>query len=508
MAEVPALNMRVNVDASGVSVGVQKAMAAMKQLSGSADKDIAKLRASFDSFGKSVARSLKIATAAIAAFALKLGKDAVQAAMEDEKSQALLANTLRNTTGATTAAIAGVENYITALQKTYSVADDELRPALARLASATGSVANGQALMSKALDVSAFAGTDLATASDAIIKATRGQFKALQLLVPGISLATIKSKDLVQVFEEVDKITAGSAATRTQTFEYRVKGLKIAFSEILETLGYRLMPVFENFISMIQTRILPQIEAWVALNKDKLADGLQKAAQAALNLVIFAAKFGDWVVNNTGLIKTMSIILASLWATSKVYAFAKAIGAVTAAFKGMALAEVAAGGGAMLGPITKGAAKAGPLATLGIALAGGGVADAIGKKFAEAIPGSKANRLKNAEKVFQFLPKSPSPLDITNGLMATSSSSPAATTDDLASWLKKITEELKKANSKASSSGNNIQYVTVYASDTNDIAKKLSKAAKNGTPINSSSSTTSSTTSNPAFSLSANLRDR
>lgn len=485
MAEVPALNMRINIDASGVSAGVQKAMTAMKQLSSSTDKDIVKLRDNFNAFGRTVARSMKIAIAAVGAFALKMGKDAVQAAMADEKSQALLANTLRNTTGATTAAIAGVEDYITALQKSTSVADDELRPALARLATATGSVSMGQNLMSTALDISAFAGTDLASASDAIIKATKGQFKALSLLVPGISLATLKSKDLGKVFEEVGRITAGSAATRTQTFEYRVKGLRIAFSEILETLGYRLLPVLEKFVTTLQTKILPQVEAWIALNKDKLADGLQKAAEAALKLVIFAAKFGEWVVNNTTTIKNMAIILAGIWGTAKVYAFAKAIGAVTAALRGMAIASAAAGGGTMLGPITKGAAKAGPLATLGIALAGGGLANSLGTKLAELIPGSKANRLKNSEKAFQFLPKSPSPSDITNGLKAKSSSAPVATSDDLAAWLKKITEELKKGNAKTTSSGNTVQYVTVYASDTNDIAKNLSKAAKNGVPTGS-----------------------
>jgi len=104
MAEVPALNMRINIDASGVTAGVQKAMTAMKQLSSSTDKDIVKLRDSFNAFGRTVARSMKIAIAAVGAFALKLGKDAVQAAMDDQKSQALLANALRNTTGATTAA--------------------------------------------------------------------------------------------------------------------------------------------------------------------------------------------------------------------------------------------------------------------------------------------------------------------------------------------------------------------------------------------------------------------
>lgn len=486
MAEIPPLNVKVNVDASGVSAGVAKASAAMKQLSASGNADISKMRDGFNRLGQQIARSMKIAAAAVGALAVKLGTDAVQAAIADEKSQVMLANALRNSTGATKSAIAGVEEYITKLQKTYSVADDELRPALARLATATGSVAMGQKLMGTALDVSAFAGVDLATASDAVIKATKGQFKALAMLVPGIDLATIKGKDLTKIFEEVGKITAGSASARAKTFEYRLKGLKLAFGEILESLGYRLMPVLEKFVTMLQSRILPQIEAWIALNGDKLAAGLQKAAEAALELVIAAAKFGNWVVNNIGTIKTLAVILATMWGTSKVIAFAKAINAVTIAYRGMATAQAAAGGTTFLGPITKNAAKGGMFATLFAALAAGNVGEDIGGWLAEQIPGTSANRLKTAKNVFgnpAYNPKSPSALDVSSGIFASSASAtPTATTDDLAEYLKAIEDELKKGNAKEDKD-KTIQYVTIYASNTNDIAKKLAKAAKNGQPI-------------------------
>jgi hypothetical protein len=193
-----------------------------------AQKDIATLSKSFDGFAKNAKRAFGIAAAASAAFAVKIGKDSIEAAIADQKSQALLANTLRNTTGATNEAIAGVETYITRLQKQFNVVDDDLRPAMARLVGATGSVAAAQGLMQTALDVSAKSGADLGTATGAIIKATSGQFKALKNLVPELSLATIKSKDVAKAFEEVNKASAGAAATRAQTLEYRLMGLKIA----------------------------------------------------------------------------------------------------------------------------------------------------------------------------------------------------------------------------------------------------------------------------------------
>lgn len=484
MAEaIPPLTVSIIFDTSSITAGVQKASSAMKQLTNSANKDISKLRDGFEAFGKTATRYLKIATLALSAFVVKLGKDAVQAAMEDEKSQALLANALRNTTGATSAAIAGVEDYITALQKTYSVADDELRPALAKLVSATGSVTTGQELMSRALNISAFAGTDLASASDAIIKATRGQFKALQLLVPGIDLTAVKSKDLIKIFKEVDTITSGSASTRANTFQYRIMGLKIAFQEMLETLGYQLIPVLESFVSTIQTKILPQVETWIALNKGKLAEGLKKAADATLKLVIFSAKFGAWVVDNIELIKSMALILAGIWATSKVYAFAKAIGAVTLAFRGMAGAATAAAAAEGAAVSSAGAISAIPkVGVPGLVLSS---IPFLTYGLSKISPGEKrrAKEKETLKKLDSYLPKSPGPSDIRDGLKIASTITP--TKDENLDWLKKITEELKKANATSAKKDKveTVQNITVYATNTNDIYKKLSKAAKNGTPI-------------------------
>jgi hypothetical protein len=66
--------------------------------------------------------------------------------MEDQKSQVLLANALRNTVGATDAAIASTEAFISKTQLAFGVVDDQLRPALAKLAGATGNLGDAQKL--------------------------------------------------------------------------------------------------------------------------------------------------------------------------------------------------------------------------------------------------------------------------------------------------------------------------------------------------------------------------
>lgn len=364
-----------------------------------AKKDIANLGKSFDNFSKNAVRAFAVVTAAVGAFALKIGKDAVQAAMADQKSQALLANSLRNTTGATNAAIASVEGYISKLQLQVGIADDELRPALSKLAAVTGDVASAQQLLGTALDVSAFSGADLNSATNAITKALQGNFRGLQNLVKGIDLTTIKSKDLVKIFKEVEAITSGAAATRADTLEFRLAILRIRYSEILETLGYQLLPVIERFAKVIETKVLPQVEAWIAANGEKLTTAFSNASTAAVNLIAIAISFSDWISNNIGLVKTFAIIVGGLFAVGKVAAFATVIGKLTAAFTALrtsaglaAVATAYATGGASVASATAALALIGGAA----ALTGGYIAlknagNEVRAKNAQALAGSSSS---------------------------------------------------------------------------------------------------------------------
>lgn len=312
-----------------------------------AQKDIAKLGKDFDKFAKRSALAFAAAGAAVGAFTVKVGTDAVRAAMEDQKSQVLLANSLRNTVGATDAAIAGTEDYITVLQKQVSVTDDELRPALSRLVGATGSIETGQKLLATALNISAQSGADLASSSDAIIKATRGQYKGLALLVPQLSNSTIKSKDFAKALGEVDKATAGAASKRAATLEYRLKGLNIAYGEILETLGYALLPVIEKFADVITTKVLPRLEAWIAANKDKLAASLDTILTKLPALIIQVFDLFDFIQRNIKTIQVFGAVLLTAFASAKVFAgivaLTGAVRVLAVAFGAQAAAATAAG---------------------------------------------------------------------------------------------------------------------------------------------------------------------
>ena len=338
-----------------------------------ATKDLNKVGKQFDDFGKKVAHTFAIAAAASAALAIKIGTDAVKAAMEDQKSQILLANSLRNTVGATDSAIASVEDYITKTQALYSVADDKLRPSLAALVASFGSVAEAEKMQAIALDISANKNIDLILASNLLAKAHGGNLGALKKLFPEISAVTVKSKDFATALDVVAKASAGAAAASADTLAGRLEGLKLAYGEILESLGYALMPVIQKFATYLTTDVLPAIQKWVDANKDKLAASLQNAADFLRALLKRMGQFALWVTNNTGTIKTLGVLIAAMWTVGRIAAFVKAIETVTAAFAilrstalGAAIAETFATAGLSLGAGAAALAAVG-LATVGLA---------------------------------------------------------------------------------------------------------------------------------------------
>lgn len=408
-----------------------------------AQKDIATLSKSFDEFGRKSAKAFAIATAATAAFALKLGKDAVQGAMEDQKQQIALATALRNTTGATDEAIAATVTYLDKLELLVGVDNNQLIPSLQILTQATKDVTAAQQLQALALDISAGRTLDLGAVSLALAKAIGGNVGALTRLGVPLDENAVKAKDLDAILKSLGATFKGQAEKRAQTLEFRLMKLQLAFNQILDKLGYALIPILEQFANVVTTKILPAINKFVETNQDKLVTSFTLAANAAVVFLTVAIDFANWIANNMGLVKAMGILIAGMFVATKVYGMITAVNLLTAALVRM---NVALGAGA-IGAITKGAAKGGMLATLGVALAGGAVANNLGGAIAGLIPGTKANRLKNSVGAFSTSPMSPSPTDLISGRFNATSTPSIGGTDALSAFLaalNKNTNAVKK----------------------------------------------------------------
>jgi len=315
-------------------------------------KDLSGLEKKFTNAGKKIAKAFAVAAVAVGAFAVKLGIDSVKAAIADEKSQALLANSLRNTTGATDAAIAATEAYIDQMQRTFGVVDDELRPSLAKLASVTGSITDAQKLLGLALDVSAGGSVDLGSTTSAVTKALQGNYKALKNLGVPITDAMSKSKDLNAVLQVTAKTFAGAAAARANTFEFRMTRLKIALDEAKETLGAALLPTLEQLFTTLTTKVIPAVQQFLDENGNKLVAAFQMAIKAIVGFGFAVFKVFQFVAKNKNVFITLGAILAATFVAGKVVAFVTAIGKLVAIYKtlrsvaiGAAAAQAAATGG-------------------------------------------------------------------------------------------------------------------------------------------------------------------
>ena len=307
-----------------------------------AQKDLKAAGKSFDDFGKKVKESFAVAAAASVAFAVKVGFDSVKLAMADQQSAAILANTLKNTTNANEALIASTEEYVKATELRLGVVDTELRPSLNALVTATHSVTEAEKLQQLALNISAGRGKDLGQVSIALAKAYDGNFSALKRLGIPLSETLVKSKDFTGIVNELSTAVKGDATVAADSLAGQMERMKLGFDEAKKSLGYALMPAVQSFIDQLNTQIIPKVQAWIDLNKDKLVAGLKTAADGVVTLVKKAISFAEWISTHMTLIKDFAVVLGTLWATSKVLAFISVINKVATAFEAMAAAETLA----------------------------------------------------------------------------------------------------------------------------------------------------------------------
>lgn len=166
---------------------------------------------------------------------LAYSRNAVNAFAADEKAAKALEVQLKNTGFAFSAP--GVELYIANLQKATGVLDDQLRPALQTLLTASGSLTQSQKALSVALDVSAATGKSVVDVSAAMAKGFSGQTTALTRLGAGLSKATLASGDMNKILDELSRKFSGQAAARLDTYSGKMDLLKVASENAKETIG-------------------------------------------------------------------------------------------------------------------------------------------------------------------------------------------------------------------------------------------------------------------------------
>jgi hypothetical protein len=289
-----------------------------------ATKQLSGLQATTQKISSGIGRAFATIGAGLSfAFITRELKDAAKAAVEDAKSQGLLATALKNTTGANNAQIASVEKSISKLSRQASIADDELRPSFAKLARATGDVEQSTKLLSLAMDIAAGTGKGLDAVTTALSRAVGpdGTTGALERLVPAIKGASDPMAELQRLFE-------GSAEKAAQLDPYQ--RFQVAIGEVSESIGNSLLPALgylADWFVEVQPDIQRFLDGLVGALKNKQVDAAILRMQGALGNLGFtigtlfgstqtdqAKGFQNFWIALAGSIELVSNLLAGLLA--------------------------------------------------------------------------------------------------------------------------------------------------------------------------------------------------
>jgi len=298
-------------------------------------------------FGKKAALAFAVAGAAALAF----GADAVKAAAEDAAAQEKLAETIRATTSATAAQIAGVEEYITQTSIAVGVTDDQLRPAFSRLVRSTKDTEEAQRLLNLALDLSVAVSKPVETVANALGKAYDGNTTALAKLGLGLDANLIKSKDNEAIIKSLEQTYGQFAEGAAETAAVKFERIRIATDEAKESIGAALLPVVEQLSDYVLTTVVPNLESFIngLTGKGSLTEASKNATDGAYKFGEQVKKVVRTIINLKEELGIVAGVFATIFVVSKIaagiqgtIALIKTLTATYAALRNTALAAAIA----------------------------------------------------------------------------------------------------------------------------------------------------------------------
>ncbi len=299
--------------------GIDKAVKQFKQLETAGEK------AQF-----AIKKAALPAAAALGALAVA-GGAAAKAAMEDQKSAAELARTLKVSTLATDKQVKSTEEMISAMTLATGVADTDLRNALGTLARGMGSAELASKNLQLAMDISAATGKDLTSVSEALSKAYNGQTTALAKLDPSMRSLVKEGASFQELGKIMEETFGGASTAAAETAEGRFKRMGVAIGEAQESIGAALIPIIE--------KLLPYLESaskWISENTDLIVKLGVAFGGIAAAVVITNTAMKAWTVITTAATVAQKAFNLAMTANPIVLATAAivAIGvAIVAAYK-------------------------------------------------------------------------------------------------------------------------------------------------------------------------------
>jgi hypothetical protein len=163
------------------------------------------------------------------------GKASVKAFVEEERAVSQLTTAVKNLGLAF--AQPEINNYISRLEASTSIVDDQLRPAFQALLTTTGSLTKSQELLSLAIEGSRGSGIDLTTVAQDLANAYNGNTRGLRKYNLGLTKAQLTTIKFTEVQQRFANQFSGANASYLATYAGKLDVLKVASDNAKETIG-------------------------------------------------------------------------------------------------------------------------------------------------------------------------------------------------------------------------------------------------------------------------------
>jgi phage-related protein len=211
--------------------------------------------------GSSFTKIGAVAAAGFGAAAAAIGV-AAKAAAEDQQSFEQMALSIENATGASRDMVKAIDEQIGKMSLATGVADDKLRPAYAALVRGTKDVETANRDFSLVLDISTALQMDATTVADALAKGYQGNMRALQALSPEMKTVIKDGASMNDVLNILGGTFGGAATVNANTFAGQMSRLKVFMSELVEQIGYYVLPVLTSLSEYFLNTIIPTFQAF------------------------------------------------------------------------------------------------------------------------------------------------------------------------------------------------------------------------------------------------------
>lgn len=454
MAEIPPLKIEVDIDATGVNTGVSKVEQGLSKIE-------SRTKTMTETFGHLKTTMLGVFGGNIATQGIFALEQVLHSAKEEFVS--VQESTVRLGVAFDNIGIKSDESRKSILENAEAYTQlgfkgSEAVDAMGTLLTATGSVTQSTKLMAMAADLARYKHIPLNEAAKILARGTQGAARAFKEL--GITLDTSlpKNKAIAKAFDELNAKIGGQAKAATSTAAVQFEILKEKFQNIFNVIANAVLPIVGAFFSAISGVI-----NWISRNKTPLE--FFAGILAVITIRMYAATAATYALNKAlgildvllystiGRVTMVAAAFVYLWNHWTIFreTMAETAATIVYAISSMILAHAKLF--AIIGKATH-IKFFKDLAT---------DAENVSKKMDKVA--TSINDLKNKKITMPGLP--------TGGVKP---GEPTGIVGNVPNG-----DTLKGGGGGGGSS--TIQYVTVYASDTNDIAKKMARTAKNGQPI-------------------------